>query len=164
MGSGKSTLGKRLSAALGCDFFDLDGIIEKEEGLAIPEIFAQKGESYFRKIEARQLRDTQLLSRAVIATGGGTPCFSQNMEWMNGEGVTLFLDVPAAVILNRLKEEKTQRPLLAGKSDEELEPYINKLLLERIPFYGTASFSCRADFPIDELTVKLTDYFCRFIR
>lgn len=162
MGAGKSSLGKRLAEGLGCAFYDLDRLIEKGEGMDIPTIFEKKGEAVFRELEAKHLRNTVHLPTSIIATGGGAPCFLQNMEWMNGQGLTIYLQASADTILQRLRKEKSGRPLLAEKTEFELETYIEELLSKRERFYLSAHFTCRTDLRIDQLVPPLIQYFDRF--
>jgi shikimate kinase len=138
MGSGKSHLGRQLSTLLAVPFIDLDQEIETEANCRISEIFTEEGEEGFRKREQRCLFATRKLESAVIATGGGTPCFYNQMDWMNQHGLTLFLDVPIPVLVRRLQDEMNHRPLLQHLSREELAGYISTKLTERRPFYEKA--------------------------
>ena len=121
-GSGKSTLGRQLAEALGYTFHDLDNEIETLAGKNINRIFSEEGEEGFREIEAQCLkRLTEAPGSKVIATGGGTPCFYQNMDYMNANGATIFLNVPLELIVERLLEQGTdERPLLKDKTEPEL--------------------------------------------
>ena len=136
-GSGKSTLGKEVAMALGVPFHDLDAAIESEAGMNINQIFDQVGEAGFRGIEEKVLK--QLTSRPeakVLALGGGTPCFYQNMEYINQHGVSVFLNVPLEVIVDRLLAQGTEsRPLLKNKSPQELLGQLQEHFLERKSFY-----------------------------
>ena len=163
MGSGKSLIGNKLASELKFDFLDLDSAIVQSAGKSIPEIFSIEGKDTFRILESKELRKTENLKNAVIATGGGAPCFHDNMAWMNDHGLTLFLSVPVAVLVQRLQGEIEQRPLLAGKSNSELFEYINKKLDERKGFYEQAHFVCHANDPADELVVSIINYFRRFL-
>lgn len=138
MGSGKSFWGRQLAARLGCSFIDLDAMIELETGLSISEIFATKGEGTFRTIEADCLRKIDLGTKPVVATGGGTPCFFDNMEWMNHHGLTIFLDVPVPVLADRLRTDTAPRPLLDGLEGEALTNLIASRLAARRSFYEQA--------------------------
>ena len=146
MGSGKTTLGRAYALAEGCSFIDLDDFIEKSEGMSISEIFAQRGEDYFRKIESQALREISSKG-GLIALGGGTPCHAGNMEYMNKHGLTIRLRASLPVLLRRLGEAREQRPLIAGSSDQELRSIVLKGLAEREPHYGKA----KIDFNSDEL-------------
>jgi shikimate kinase len=139
MGSGKSYTGQQLAQLLNRRFIDLDDWIEQEEALSIREIFEQQGEGHFRQAEAQALRQMVQEPPAVIATGGGTPCFYQNMEWMNANGLTVYLDTAPEVLLQRLKSGRDHRPLIRSLTDEGLRAYISQKLRERRPFYQQAS-------------------------
>ncbi len=138
MGSGKTTLGRAFSKAIGLQFIDLDWYIEERMHKTISELFAEKGEDGFREIERNMLHEAGEFEDVVIAAGGGTPCFYDNMEYMNRVGHTVFLDVDTEVLLARLKQAKAKRPLLAEKTDDELMDTIVSALKKRMPFYGMA--------------------------
>ena len=108
MGSGKTYVGKRLANELDIPFYDLDEYIEEKEGKKISEIFNEKGEEYFRQVERMCLRDFGIIGDAVIACGGGTPCFFDNMEWINKTGTSIYLQTPVKIIVDRLLKEPTQ--------------------------------------------------------
>lgn len=139
MGSGKSHIGQLLSSAMGLHYIDLDKEIEKK-GMSISEIFNQKGENYFRKLEREALLETIALEKTIIACGGGTPCFFDNMEWMNRNGITIFLNPAIEILMERLINEREKRPLLLKKSDNEIHTYIIELLKTRMQFYQKADF------------------------
>lgn len=144
MGSGKTYTGKRLAAALGCDFYDLDALIEEKEGCKIASIFEEKGETWFRKLEQKTLHETAKWERAVISCGGGTPCFFDNMAWMNAQGITIWLDTPVDTILYRLQRKPHKRPLLTGlETDEQWLAFIERKFEERRPFYSRAQIVYR---------------------
>ncbi len=146
MGSGKSYTGKRLAAALGCEFHDLDELLEAHEACSVAGIFRDKGEIYFRELESQILRETERFPRAVISCGGGTPCFHGNMDWMNAHGVTIWLDPPVDVIYRRLQRKPHKRPLLAGLETEEAwRAFIESRLAERRPYYSQAQFAYRQE-------------------
>ena len=138
MGSGKSYLGKQLAQKLNWSFLDMDAFLEEEEKKSISHIFAQSGESHFRKLERHYLHRTAHFQQTIIATGGGAPCFFDNMDWMNKHGLTIYLKTPVSILAERLKTETNHRPLLAGKNREELEAFIEKKLTTRNPFYEKA--------------------------
>lgn len=139
-GAGKSTIGRKLSAALNRPFYDLDDFLEAKEGQLIREIFANQGETYFRQAEANALRElTEQAVNGIIATGGGAPCFHDNMDFMNYHGTTIYLKAPLQVLLERLTGPgREQRPLVAGKSTEEIKEFLNATLANRNQFYEAA--------------------------
>ncbi len=139
MGSGKSFTGRRLAAELGLPFLDLDHYLEEKAGRTIFRIFEEEGEAAFRKMEAAALRETDRFSAAVIACGGGTPCFGDNMEWMNAYGLTIYLETPVELLVERLISETAHRPLLRGLDRPGLRRYIEDKLAHRAPYYGRAS-------------------------
>jgi shikimate kinase len=143
MGSGKSYWCKKLAKKLKCGAYDLDFLIESFEDKTIAWIFEEYGEDYFRKSEAEILRWFIEKKSYVVATGGGTPCFHENMLWMNQQGVTVWIDEPVEVLVKRLTPEKKHRPLIKDLTDEELKAFLSKTLEERRPFYGLADYHLR---------------------
>ncbi len=140
MGSGKSTIGKTLAKQMGFDFIDLDKYIEKKEVKSIQQIFKKKGELAFRKIEEIALLEVCKKNNIVIATGGGTPCFFENMQIIKAKGKSIYLKIEEEELKERLVNQQTQRPLLKNKSEKELFDFINSTLLEREEFYNQADF------------------------
>ena len=138
MGAGKTTLGKAFARAMGLTFIDLDWYIEERFHKTIRELFTERGEEEFRKLERRMLHEVAEFEDVVISVGGGTPCFFDNVEFMNMAGETVYLDVNIQVLFRRLKVAKQQRPLLDGKTDEELLLFIQEALQKRLPFYSRA--------------------------
>ena len=147
MGSGKSTVGKLLAEALEIPFLDLDDYIEKIEEQSIANIFAQKGEIYFRKKEAASLR--KVLSRAedlVLSIGGGTPCYANNMQAISEiTNDVFYLKASISKLVNRLSKEKSERPLIKNFDDEELPEFIGKHLFERSFYYSQAEHNIQCD-------------------
>ena len=138
MGAGKTTLGRALAKELGIQFIDLDGYIEERLCKSVSQIFAEKGEESFREIERRMLHEAGEFENVVISTGGGTPCFFDNIEYMNSQGATVFLDVPVERLFIRLSIARKKRPLIMNKSDEELRSFIAEQLAKRMPHYSKA--------------------------
>ncbi len=140
MGSGKTTLGRELAASLNESFIDLDKYLEEKYFKSIPKIFEEEGEAEFRKKEQHCLKEVSEFEDVIIATGGGAPCFFDNMDVMNQTGYCVFLDVPSEELANRLKQAKIERPLIKGKSPEELVDFINEMMDKRRPFYEKAKY------------------------
>jgi shikimate kinase len=139
--SGKSFLGKKLANLLGWTCVDLDSEIEKQEQKSIPVIFEEEGESYFRKAEQKALHQALKMQNAVIATGGGSPCFFDNLEQMKERSQTVFLDVTIDEILDRVLKAPNQRPLFEHDSDEETRNSIDLLYKKRISIYQKADLT-----------------------
>ena len=145
MGSGKTTLGKAYARAMQLQFIDLDWYIEERFHKTVQELFEERKEDGFREIERNMLHEVAEFEDVIIACGGGTPCFFDNMEYMNGKGETVFLDVSPEVLFRRLKIAKSKRPLLMDKSDEELMDVIQNALRIRTPFYSQAKYVFNAE-------------------
>lgn len=142
MGTGKTYTGRRLAAALGFSFLDLDEAIAREQGRSVAEIFEMEGETRFREMEKEALHATAPLERTVIACGGGTPCHWGNMQWMNEHGITVWLKVPAEVLYRRLSAYPDKRPLLAGlQSEAEWMQFLQQTLAGREPWYRQAQIT-----------------------
>ena len=145
MGCGKTTLGKKLSKYTGLQFIDMDSYIEERNCKTVPQIFAEEGEAKFRKKERRALEELSQFSNVVIATGGGAPCFFDNMEYMKAHGTTVYLKVSVPELTNRLELCKGTRPLLKDKNKEELMDYIRETLLKRKNNYEQADVVFEAE-------------------
>jgi shikimate kinase len=143
MGSGKSTLGKRLAGSLNIQFIDMDDYLEERNYKTIPQIFAEEGEEVFRQKERKVLEELSEFTNVVIATGGGAPCFFDNMELMNRTGKTVFLNMEINILAYRLVHSKTERPLIKGKSKTELISFIDDTLKKRRPFYEQAKYQIK---------------------
>ncbi|MDP2724081.1 MAG: shikimate kinase [Bacteroidales bacterium] len=144
MGAGKTTLGKRLATAMGLTFQDLDHLFEEKYKLNINSFFEKYGENLFRKFEYELIKSTYEMQDVVISTGGGTPCFFDSMQGMNQNGVTVYMQTTPAGLTSRLVNAKRQRPLLEGKSPEELILYVTEKLKEREKWYTQAHFKIDA--------------------
>lgn len=138
MGSGKSYWGKLWAAKAGMLFFDLDEMIEAEEKKSVAAIFEQDGEAYFRQRETAVLKTFTQQSNCIIASGGGTPCFNNNMQWMNDNGITIYLSATPGDIYKRVITEQEKRPLIKDFSPEDLTAFIEKKLKERESIYSQA--------------------------
>lgn len=140
MGTGKTYWCKKLAKKLKVGGYDLDFLIESHEERTIAEIFAEEGEAYFRRAESRILHWFKEKKSFVLATGGGTPCFHENMQWMNEQGITIWIDEPVEVLVARLQPEKEHRPLIKNLSDAELKQFLTDKLVQRYPFYHQATY------------------------
>lgn len=139
MGSGKSTLGLRLAQKAGLSFIDLDHYIETRFRRTINEIFEEKGEEEFRIIERNMLREVGEFEDTIIATGGGAPCFFDNIEYMNSQGCCIYLQTSPDALYRRLKEARSSRPLLRDKTETELKKFISENLSRREEVYKKSS-------------------------
>ncbi len=152
MGSGKSHLGRKFSKYLGMQFVDMDHYIEERNYKTIPQIFAEEGEAEFRKKERKALEELSEFTNIVIATGGGAPCFFDNIDLMNNSGKTIYLNIDPKILAYRLMKSKTERPLIKGKSKDELIDFIDETLKKRNEFYSQAKYQItRPDINMDEL-------------
>jgi shikimate kinase len=139
MGSGKSTVGKKLAASMGWNFIDLDRKIEERAGKTIPQIFSQDGEDHFREIESDVLRSMNSMTETVISTGGGTPCHGNNLEFMLETGLVVYLKMTPAQLANRLLGSTGERPLIKNIPDDQLFDFIEKKLAVREKWYTRAN-------------------------
>ncbi len=138
MGAGKTTVGRQLALDLGLQFYDLDWYIEMRYHTTVARIFAEKGEQGFRELERNMLHEAAEFEDVVLSCGGGTPCFFDNMEYMNSLADTVYLKCAPEVLAQHLKMGKVERPLIKGKTDDELLQYIRESLDKREPFYSKA--------------------------
>lgn len=145
MGAGKTTLGKALAKEMNLPFVDLDWHIEGRYHKTVQELFAEKGEAGFRELEKQMLHEVAEFEDVIISVGGGTPCFFDNMEFMNSKGSTVFLNAGVDVLFRRLRVATQSRPLLRGKSDEELKSFITQALANRKEHYRKAVYVLNAD-------------------
>jgi shikimate kinase len=152
MGSGKTTAGKKLAYLLGWSFIDLDKRIEEYAGKTIPEIFSQSGEDYFRIIETQILRNLKMCTKTVISTGGGTPCYIDNMDYMIETGLTIYLKLTPAELKGRLSHSKGKRPLIKDLDQNELTSFIKEKLAVREKWYERSEITMDGiDFDINLL-------------
>ena len=156
MGAGKTTIGKVLARDMKLDFYDLDWYIEDRFHKKIPDIFRESGEMAFREIERNMLHEVAEFENVVISCGGGTPCYFDNMEYMNRQGETFFLNAQPAVLKEHLLMGKTVRPLLQGKTPEELEQFVSENLQTRLPFYTQAKHTI--DIEVIHTRKEILDY------
>jgi shikimate kinase len=145
MGSGKSTIGIELAEKLNLHFIDLDSYIEERNFKTISEIFAAVGEDGFRKVEQSVLREVSEFENVVVATGGGAPCFFDNMELIKNTGISVYLNGTPRILAERLLNSKTERPLIKGKTKAELIEYIDDTLHKRDHWYKQAEIEIGFD-------------------
>lgn len=145
MGCGKTTFGKALSASTGITFIDLDFYIEQRYHATVREIFDKYGEEGFRKIEKEMLHEVADFEDTIISCGGGTPCFFDNIDFMNSHGTTLWLQASHDSLFSRLIRKREKRPLLAGRTDDEIRVIISAQLAKREPFYSKAQLIWKGD-------------------
>ena len=156
MGCGKSSLGQPLSKLLNYKFIDLDAYIERVNNISVTDMFREFGEGYFRRVEKYlliHLCETE--ENCIISTGGGTPCYKDNMDIMNLYGLTIYIDVDPGILSSRLMNSKKKRPLIADKNDDELKEFIIKSIQEREQFYKKAKINITGKDikPIDIFTI-----------
>lgn len=161
MACGKTTFGRALARATGRTFIDLDFYIEQRFRMPITRIFAERGEHEFRRMESAMLRETGEFENVVIACGGGTPCFNGNMDYMLGRGNTLFLETSPEQIVRRLVENSSRRPLMAGKTPDEIRRAVDDGLASRMTFYSRAAIRYRGEELEDRHQISAT--IARFI-
>ena len=145
MSAGKSTTCKRLARQLGLDSYDTDHLFEERFCISTSDFFKKYDEPLYRKLETQILQGTEALDNAVIATGGGTACFNDNMEWMNQHGITVFLKISPKTAVDRLSHSKVKRPLVSNKTPEELEEFIQKNYTDRMGFYEQAQLTVKGE-------------------
>lgn len=138
MGSGKTTVGKKLAAGLHCSFIDLDREIEATAGKTISEIFSDSGEEYFRRLESELLQKLDVKRDTIVSVGGGAPCYSTNMDFMNETGIVIYLRMTPAQLKSRLSNESGKRPLLKDIKQKDKLLYISEKLSEREKYYNQA--------------------------
>lgn len=161
-GSGKSTLGRAVASLLGFDFYDLDAELVKEEGSDIPTIFMEKGEGYFRNLETRVLQKLLgLPGGMVLSTGGGAPCFNDNINLINASAVSVYLEVSLDELLSRLtKDEISKRPMFKGLDTAEITLKLQDLLTGREEFYRQAKIMLSGDdISTEHLSSEMMSYF-----
>lgn len=164
MGAGKTTLGKALAHRLHLPFIDLDSYIEERMHKRVSTLFAERGEDGFRELERKMLHEVGEFEDVIISTGGGAPCFFDNMEYMNRQGTTVFIQVQPDLLFRRLRVAKQQRPILQNKSDEELSRFIVEALERRLPFYKQAHYLFDGDELEDGRQIeKSVDRLCKLL-
>ncbi|GAB3990134.1 shikimate kinase [Spirosoma daeguense] len=153
--SGKSTLGKRIADTLHYRFVDTDKLIVRDEGRSIADIFAQSGEDYFREAERRILRTIRPGGNTVVSTGGGMPCFHDNMTYINTTGISVFLDVPIDVLLRRILAHAQEDRPLNNPSDPNLQAVLEQRYVNRLPIYRQANIILSGEINEEEILLEL---------
>ena len=156
MGSGKTTVGKALSKETGMMFYDLDWYIESRMRKTVAEIFAERGEESFRRMEYNMLHEVAEFEDVIISCGGGTPCFYDNMDYLNRQGEVVYLKASPETLYKHLLMAKVERPLLKDKTSEELIDYITGHLKSREPFYQKARYTLNVDLLDDYNKIKIS--------
>ncbi len=154
MGAGKTTVGRALAKSLSLGFIDLDHFIQNRYNKAISRIFEEEGESKFREIESKILKEITGFEDVVVSTGGGAPCFYDNMQAMNESGLTIYLKADSHLLTERLMACKEKRPLIKDKNEEELYRFISDSLTVREPFYSQARIIFEAKEIEDNYNIK----------
>ena len=156
MGAGKTTVGRALAKELGLDFYDLDWYIENRRRKKIPQIFADEGEEGFRRIEYNMLHEVAEFEDIVLSCGGGTPCSFDNIDYMNQQAQVVYLRCSPEVLHGHLLMGKTERPLLKGKTPDELIAFIKEQLEVREPFYAKACYQLDVSLMDNYEKIKIT--------
>ena len=156
MGSGKTTVGRALAKEIGMPFYDLDWYIESRMRKKISQIFAERGEEGFRKIECNMLHEVAEFEDVVISCGGGTPCFFDNIDYLNQQAQVIYLKATPEVLHKHLLMGKGDRPLLKGKSPEQLIQFIREQLEKREPFYAKARYTLDVSLMDNYEKIKIT--------
>ena len=156
MGSGKTTVGKALAEALGLSFYDLDWCVESRYHRTVPQLFAERGEEGFRELERRLLHEVAEFEDIVLACGGGTPCFFDNMDFITSQAQTVYLKATPETLAMHLRMGKVERPLIKGKTHEQLTDYIRESLAQREPFYSRAHHTLCVDLLENFSKIKIT--------
>ncbi len=156
MGSGKTTVGKALSNNIGLPFYDLDWYIETRMHKSVKQLFDERGEDGFRDIERRMLHEVAEFENVIISCGGGTPCFFDNMDYINQQGDTVYLKCSPDVLYQHLKMGRTVRPLLLNKTPDEVRAFIDEQLALREPYYSRARHTIDVTLMDNHDKVKIT--------
>jgi shikimate kinase len=156
MGSGKTTVGRALAKEIGMPFYDLDWYIESRMRKKISQIFAERGEEGFRKIECNMLHEVAEFEDVVISCGGGTPCFFDNIDYLNQQAQVVYLRCEPEVLHKHLLMGKGDRPLLKGKTPDELITFIRQQLESREPYYNKARYTLDVSLMDNTEKIKIT--------
>ena len=145
MGAGKTTTARRLANQLGWQVVDTDALFEEKYKISVNDFFNKYDEPLYRKLESDVLKGTENLENVVVSTGGGTACYFDNMDWMNNHGITIFLCISPQAAVDRVIHSRHKRPLVEGKSEEELTEFVNQHYASRKPFYEDAQIIVKSE-------------------
>ncbi|MDO5314482.1 MAG: shikimate kinase [bacterium] len=158
MGAGKTTAARRLAQRMGWEVVDTDALFEEKYKISVNDFFNKYDEPLYRKLESEVLKATESLDHVVVSTGGGTACFFDNMDWMNQHGLTVFLRISPQAAIDRVIHSRHKRPLVEGKSEEELTEFVSQHYASRLPFYEQARITAKSeDFDIESLMEAIKD-------
>jgi shikimate kinase len=158
MGAGKTTAARRLAQRMGWEVVDTDALFEEKYKISVNDFFNKYDEPLYRKLESEVLKATESLDHVVVSTGGGTACFFDNMDWMNQHGLTVFLRISPQAAVDRVIHSRHKRPLVEGKSEEELTEFVSRHYASRLPFYEQARITAKSeDFDIERLMEAIKD-------
>ncbi len=158
MGAGKTTAARRLAQRMGWEVVDTDALFEEKYKISVNDFFNKYDEPLYRKLESEVLKATESLDHVVVSTGGGTACFFDNMDWMNQHGLTVFLRISPQAAVDRVIHSRHKRPLVEGKSEDELTEFVNQHYASRLPFYEQARITAKSeDFDIESLMEAIKD-------
>ena len=158
MGAGKTTAARRLAQRMGWEVVDTDALFEEKYKISVNDFFNKYDEPLYRKLESEVLKATESLDHVVVSTGGGTACFFDNMDWMNQHGLTIFLRISPQAAVDRVIHSRHKRPLVEGKSEEELTEFVSQHYASRLPFYEQARITAKSeDFDIERLMEAIKD-------
>ncbi len=166
MASGKTHIGRHLAQKMDIPFFDLDASIVERYGKSVSKIFATEGEAAFRQKETETLKSIPKEANAIVSCGGGTFCFPQNRDWIEDQGISIYLKVSVDTLFHRLSSKKEKRPIIKANNStaEELRTFIEKHLASREADYEEADIVYLSDGKVEDIVEELTTYFWRFLK
>ena len=158
MGAGKTTTARRLAHQLGWEVADTDALFEEKYKISVNDFFNKYDEPLYRKLESAVLKETENLENVVVATGGGTACYFDNMDWMNSHGLMVFMRISPQAAVDRVIHSRHKRPLAIGKTEEELTEFVAQHYTSRMPFYEQARITIKSeDLDLENLTKTIKE-------